>query len=101
MGKMGSVPGESAVQGPPRRHPGDEGVELRAEGATQVGDPGGGVEGYGGLDTAEEGERVGAEREAEGGEEERGKEARVAVAAAGRPPPARVLPSRLRPFAVA
>lgn len=61
----------------------DDGVELRAEGAAQVGDFGGGVEGYGRVDAAEEREGVGAEREAERGEEERGEEARVAVAAAG------------------
>lgn len=63
----------------------DQGVELRAEGAAEVGEAGGGMEGHGGVETAEEGEGVGvrAEREAEGGEEERGEEARVAVAAAG------------------
>lgn len=61
----------------------DNGVELRAESATQVGNPGGSVEGYGGVYSTEEREGVGAERKAERGKEERREESRVAVAAAG------------------
>lgn len=62
----------------------EQGMQLRGEPSpAPAAEPRGGPEGHGGVDAADERGRVVAEREAEGGEEERGGDARVAVAAAG------------------
>jgi hypothetical protein len=59
----------------------EEGVELRAESAAEVREARGGPKRDGGVDSAEERDGVRAGPEAKGGEEKRGEEARMAVAA--------------------